>query len=359
MKKDIHSVETTNNTILVYCGVALLIIITQLLCMFTVFRSFRNSISALSLVVFAIALVYQTTYYKQPSEQQKRLSKLHLLVGCLLLIGLGVLLNVIDKIIERQNGFIDLVFRSLTILALAVIAIRWLCNIPKLNRGKKALDICAFAVLLVIGLLTIGVGIRDAIVIAENGYADYDAYLYSLHGTFDFKGLFIPQGIRVFRYWSILQTFGVVGLITWFFIRLKKVTRLVICITAFVIYALYYKAYYNALFVDELAFGGVLGAVPWGCIALLATVILDLYCENNFSAIEMLIFLLFGAALSFVSILALGITNAFSHPSRMLVSLTTFLLIYLILKLFSGNGKAREDQKDDTLVDSQKAKYNA
>jgi predicted acyltransferase len=149
-----------------------------------------------------------------------------------------------------------------------------------------------------------------------------DAYLSMIKRNLAFIGLgAIFSGVGVYFVqeadWGVLQALGVSGLICLAVIRLKPAWRTFIAIALLAIYQCSITFWFSEQVLTHLH-GGVLGAISWGAMLILATVLLELYSNQKlYMAYAVFLLALGGLALSPIAPISKHLVSA----SYILISL--------------------------------------
>lgn len=130
-----------------------------------------------------------------------------------------------------------------------------------------------------------------------------DAYVSMIKRNLAFIGLgAIFSGVGVYFVqgadWGVLQALGVSGLMSLAVIRLKPVWRTFIAMAILAIYQCSITFWLSEQVLTHLH-GGILGAISWGAMLILATVLLEMYSQKKLTmAYAVLLLALGGLALS-------------------------------------------------------------
>jgi len=169
---------------------------------------------------------------------------------------------------------------------------------------------------------------------AEKGKGGAYAHFFSRYLAIIGLGTIFSAGGAVVEHgaaWGVLQAIGMAGLITLLVIQLPTAIRAVI---AFAVLGAYQFLSYK--FVGDLIFtgehGGFIGAVAWGALLILSTVMIDFYSKG------LKPFLISTGVLSLLSVGSIFIVDISKNRislSYVLVSVSLSCILYLLVNLLS------------------------
>jgi predicted acyltransferase len=142
-----------------------------------------------------------------------------------------------------------------------------------------------------------------------------DAYLIMIKRNLAFIGLgAIFGGVGVYFVqgadWGVLQALGVAGLMALVVIRLKTVWRAFFAFACLAIYQCLITFWFSEQVLAHLH-GGILGAISWGALLILATVLIELYAQKKqYMVFAVLLLALGGLALSPIAPISKNLVSA-------------------------------------------------
>ena len=295
------------------------------------------------LFLLAIGFTYVNSYKKRVLVEGKKSATNHFLKRYLSFIGIGMILDGVNALINQSKNLISLIviplsFLSVVLLVFQVISLKVLHKINIYSLFNKTFNILLY----VLGILGIIVAATNAFLLCS-GKVNY-----------------------TFGFWLVLHHIGLAGLIVLPFVSINKLNtttiRFAVGTVLLIIYYIFHETKLpcslfpnNMILIDVVADGGFLGGFSWAAQLLFFTVFADLYYKNRKDFYKGIVILFVIVVLVLIGIFITlpeitdswaGIYSSFMPINKGSVSpsyilLTTFisLLVFAFFNLFNYSCK--------------------
>lgn len=217
--------------------------------------------------IFAIALNYIPSFRRRQEKQSTKAAVIHFLNRYFSLIGIGIVMNGINNILNGDSEPLNYAVIALTALILAIGIITLILYAAKC-KAKKIFS-------KVLGGLVVFAGIAGVIIALVN-----------------FVMLCTGATSESFGYWLVLHHIGFAGLAALPFALVKgkkgTIVRFVSGLVMLALFALFHDGNLsgdlfasNRELIDCVADGGFAGGFAWGAMLLLFTAFSDIYYESK------------------------------------------------------------------------------
>lgn len=288
--------------------------------------------------MFAIGLTFIPAYNRRKEKHGKKKAVTNLIGKYLMLVGIGVLFNSVNSLLDGSlnDGVTDFLDKSIFSLSLTFLISYTIALIFKKN---KYIKMCSLFILKIIGLYGILLMLFNLI-------------------TFCFTTNDMNYG-----YWNTLQHIGLSCIIVLLVMSLLKENttkqRLLAGIIIFIIFSIFHESSLNingiknVILIDNNTDGGFMGAVGYSSLLLFYTVLADIYYKNRKKYQKITMLLLIPVILLLMYIIPnfnaydgtnkiftagtndfLMINKGSISPSYIIVSLFISSFIFLIVDLF-------------------------
>ena len=260
--------------------------------------------------LFLISLSYFGSFKKR-ALQDKKQAYFHFIERYLIFMGLGSIMVSGEYLFV--NGEADpLIIQTILMFVSAIsLALGLLVKLFKLNNNYKDIlfKILKYS-LMILGLIGIILGIRDAII------------------------LFSGSDLSLCKHWSILHEIGFTGLLGLLVVNLKMRDKIVVWFSLLISYSLVLSFPGMIDLFDVIVFGGIAGTLGW-LIVLLGGIILmeffknKLYKEYGISCIIL-------AILAIILVMVMPINSSAVTPNFVLISLLIDVIVFTIISLLNN-----------------------
>lgn len=210
--------------------------------------------------IFAIGLTYALSFYNWLGKFGLKSAIIHYVERALALVGIGafteISLNVVEAASGRPLNEVDitcLVFGSIAIVGIILVVVSG-CTKNKLFR--KISSQVLYISLSCMGIVDLVVSAIDYAYIAAGGQA-------------------------VYTYWLTLQGIGVAILIALPFVRSKAWLKALVALILTIGFSVYHQTGDNAIYLEVMPHGGIMGTLGWGAMLLFDMAIADVYFERS------------------------------------------------------------------------------
>ena len=273
--------------------------------------------------IFAIGLTFALSFNKWEKLYGLKNAIIHYFERALSIIGVGTFLYLCRLVLDSFSGAYTLnafdwcVF-AVSIIALIGLALRLFGLIPKATKKYKIVAEQVFYIALsVLGIMNIIITFIDYVNIVNQ--------------------------VATFRYgyWVTLQGIGFAILVAFPFVKAKSWVKFLGASVIFVAFTIYHQIGNNAVLLDEIVHGGVVGGFGWGAMLIFDMFIADLYfkCKQ-----DSLIASAYFFAIGVMATQWLGVINMGScSPTFILVSVGLSGVLFYVFDMLDKYHKTKFD----------------
>lgn len=287
--------------------------------------------------ILAIGLTYLPSLRRRIEKDGKKNAILHFVKRNLMIIGIGVVMNGINDILDGHFGALDLTFVIPTALVLVISILCLILKAVKLKKVSSPLGKFLGIFVALFGVYGVGVALVNFVMMAAGLTSDS------------------------FGHWLVLHHIGFAGLVALPFALIKgKYENIIRIVSGFALlgfFGLFHGGDMpwdmfnsNMELVDCVADGGFIGGFSWGAMLILYLAFSDIYMKSrkNFfisvglyaiptAAVILGVFLSLPEGASWIGANStfMPINKPSVSPSFVIISVFISLLAFLIVELFS------------------------
>lgn len=263
--------------------------------------------------LFLISLSYRGSFVRRSEKSGKR-AYIHFLMRYLCFMGVGSIIVSAEYLLVK-NGKDPYLTQTLLMFLVALLFVAYVVLKPmkrvsdKIKNGVKTAMIAA---LVLLGLIGIGLGVRD------------DILMFLQHSD-----------DNLFKHWSILHEIGMTGLLVLPFIRLSLKGRIITWFAVGIFYTGWQMLPGVIEMFDYVVLGGVIGTLGWFLLMFGGTILMELYGREKHHQSYYVALLILGI-LAAVTCVFLPMNTSAVTVNYVLFSLFVAAVLFALINLLNA-----------------------
>lgn len=263
--------------------------------------------------LFLISLSYRGSFVRRSEKSGKR-AYIHFLMRYLCFMGVGSIIVSAEYLLVK-NGKDPYLTQTLLMFLVALLFVAYVVLKPmkrvsdKIKNGVKTAMIAA---LVLLGLIGIGLGVRD------------DILMFLQHSD-----------DNLFKHWSILHEIGMTGLLVLPFIRLSLKGRIITWFAVGIFYTGWQMLPGVIEMFDYVVLGGLIGTLGWFLLMFGGTILMELYGREKHHQSYYVALLILGI-LAAVTCVFLPMNTSAVTVNYVLFSLFVAAVLFALINLLNA-----------------------